>query len=203
VTAPSGAKRKGIIMTTATIFGKGNMGGAIAGILAAGGTDVEHIDTSSENATVTGDIVILAVPYAALSDITAKYGDQLAGKIVVDITNPVDFTTFQLAVPADSSAAAELAAALPASTVLKAFNTNFAGSLIGKSVGQNPTTVLIAGDDENAKSALAAAITAGGVDAIDAGSLAAARELEALGYLQLQLAVGQKIGFTGGFTVTK
>jgi hypothetical protein len=124
-------------MTKATIFGKGNMGGAIAGILAAGGTDVEHIDTSSENAIVNGDIVILAVPYAALSDIAAKYGDQLAGKTVVDITNPVDFTTFQLAVPADSSAAAELAAALPASTVLKAFNTNLAGSLAAKSVGQN------------------------------------------------------------------
>ncbi|KQR89690.1 diguanylate cyclase [Microbacterium sp. Leaf179] len=190
-------------MTKATIFGKGNMGGAIAGILAAGGTDVEHINTSSENAIVNGDLVILAVPYTALSDIAGKYGDQLAGKIVVDITNPVDFTTFQLAVPADRSAASELAAALPASIVLKAFNTNFAGSLVSKSVGQNPTTVLIAGDDEAAKATLAAVVTAGGIDAIDAGSLAVARELEAIGYLQLQLAVAQKISFTGGFTVTK
>jgi len=190
-------------MSKATIFGKGNMGGAIAGILTAGGTGVEHIDTSSENATVNGDLVILAVPYSALSDIAGKYGDQLAGKIVVDITNPIDFTNFQLAVPADSSAASEVAALLPASIVLKAFNTNFAGSLVGKSVGHNPTTVLIAGDDEAAKATLVAAITAGGVGAIDAGALTAARELEALGYLQLQLAVGQKIGFTGGFTVTK
>ncbi|MFB2579815.1 NAD(P)-binding domain-containing protein [Herbiconiux sp. P15] len=189
-------------MTKATIFGKGNMGSAIAGILAAGGADVEHIDTATENATVTGDIVILAVPYPAFGDILATYGDQFAGRIVVDITNPIDFQTFQLAVPADSAAAAELAAALPSSKVLKAFNTNFAASLVGKTVGDNPTTVLIAGDDADAKAALAAAVTAGGVKALDVGPLTSARELEALGLLQLQLAIGQKIGFTGGFSVT-
>lgn len=190
-------------MTTATIFGTGNMGSAIAGILSAGGVKVEHLNTSSVGATVKGDIVVLAVPYSALEGIVAQYGSQFAGKTVVDITNPVDFQTFQLAVPSDSSSAADLARKLPESRVLKAFNTNFAGSLISKSVGANPTTVLIAGDDENAKAALVAAITAGGVDALDAGSLAAARELEAIGYLQLQLAISQKIDFTGGFTLTK
>ena len=56
-------------MTTATIFGTGNMGSAIAGILAAGGAGVEHINTSNEGATVNGSIVVLAVPYAALEDI--------------------------------------------------------------------------------------------------------------------------------------
>ncbi len=190
-------------MTKATIFGTGNMGAVIAGILAAGGTDVEHINTASRDATVNGDIVVLAIPYSAIGDVVSEYGSQLAGKIVVDITNPVDFQTFQLAVPSDSSAAAGLAAALPQSTVLKAFNTNFADSLATKSVGANPTVVLIAGDDADAKGALAAAVSAGGVEAIDAGGLSAARELEALGYLQLQLAVGQKIGFTGGFSVSK
>lgn len=191
-------------MTTATIFGTGNMGSAIAGLLAAGGADVEHINTSSsEDETVNGDIVVLAVPYAALEGIVAKYGSQLAGKTVVDITNPVDFQTFQLAVPSDSSSAAALAEKLPGSKVLKAFNTNFAGSLASKRVGANPTTVLIAGDDEDAKAILVSAVTAGGVDALDVGPLAAARELEAIGYLQLQLAVSQKIGFTGGFTLIK
>jgi len=190
-------------MTKATIFGKGTMGQAIAGILAAGGADVEHIDTASQNATVNGDLVVLAVPYPALAEIAAAYGDQLAGKTVVDVTNPVDFQTFQLAVPADSSAAAELAALLPASHVVKAFNTTFAASLIGKTVGEHPTTVLIAGDDDDSKTALAAAIAAGGVEAVDVGPLSAARELEAVGFLQLQLAIGQKIGFTGGFSLTK
>lgn len=190
-------------MATATIFGTGNMGTAIAGVLTAGGTEVEHIDTSSDGATVSGDIVVLAVPYPALGDIVTKYGDQFAGKTIVDITNPVDFQTFQLAVSSDSSSAAGLAQKLPEAKVLKAFNTNFAGTLASKSVGANPTTVLIAGDDEDAKAALASAVTAGGVEALDAGPLAAARELEAIGYLQLKLGISQKIGFTGGFTITK
>ena len=63
---------------------------------------------------MTGDVVVLAVPYPAVSDVIAQRGEQLAGKIVVDITNPLNFETFDsLVVPADSSAAAEIAAALP------------------------------------------------------------------------------------------
>ena len=148
--------------------------------------------------------MILAVPYPALGDIAAKYGPQLAGKVVVDITNPLNFETFDsLTVPAASSAAAELAAALPSSRVLKAFNTTFAATLGAKAVGPNKTTVLIAGDDADAKAALAAAITAGGVDAVDAGALSRARELEAVGFLQLTLAVAGKIGWTGGFGIVR
>ncbi len=144
-------------MTKATIFGDGNMGTAIAGILTAGGATVEHITTTDQGeATVAGDLVILAVPYPALDAITASYGDQLAGKVVVDITNPLNFETFDsLTVPAGSSAAAELAEKLPSSRVLKAFNTTFAATLTSKTVGDNPTTVLIAGDDAEAKSTLA------------------------------------------------
>ncbi|MEU2472618.1 NADP oxidoreductase [Streptomyces sp. NPDC012842] len=115
-----------------------------------------------------------------------------------------DFETFDsLVVPADSSAAAELAAALPRSRVLKAFNTNFAATLLSGVVGEAelPTTVLITGDDADAKSLLADVVTAGGLRAVDAGSLKRARELEALGFLQLTLAAGAKIPWTGGFGV--
>jgi 8-hydroxy-5-deazaflavin:NADPH oxidoreductase len=191
-------------MTSFTIFGKGNMGTAIAGVVAAGGSSVEHIDSSSNGATVNGDVVVLAVPYPALKDIVAQYGEQFAGKIVVDITNPLNFETFDsLVVAADSSAAAELASALPSSKVLKAFNTNFAATLGSKMVGQNQTTVLIAGDDTDAKNTLADAVKAGGVDAVDAGSLARARELEAVGFLQLTLAAGEKIQWTSGFALVR
>ena len=62
-----------------------------------------------------------------------------------------------------------------------------------------PTTVLIAGDDADAKALLADIVTAGGLRAIDAGALRRARELEALGFLQLTLAAGEKISWTGGF----
>ncbi len=75
------------------------------------------------------------MPYPALDAITAAYGDQLAGKVVVDITNPLNFETFDsLTVPAGSSAAAELAEKLPSSRVLKAFNTTFAATLASKAV---------------------------------------------------------------------
>jgi len=188
-----------------TIIGTGNMGSAIGGILAAGGADVTHVNTSDDGrATIAGDVVVLAVPYPALDAIVEAYGDQLAGKVVVDITNPLNFETFDsLVVPAGSSAAAELAAKLPSSRVLKAFNTNFAATLASKQVGGLPTTVLVAGDDAAAKQTLVDAVVAGGVAALDAGSLARAHELEALGFLQLTLAVGEKVAWTGGFAVAR
>ena len=189
-------------MTDVTIFGKGAMGTAIAGVLGQGGATVTHIGSDDTAATVTGDIVVLAVPHPAVDAIVTAYGDQLAGKIVVDITNPLNFETFDsLTVPADSSATAEIAEALPASRVLKAFNTTFASTLAAGSVGSLTTTVLIAGDDADAKSTLAELITSGGLNAIDAGPLTRARELEGLGFLQITLAASEKIAWTGGFGV--
>jgi predicted dinucleotide-binding enzyme len=192
-------------MTDVTIFGDGNMGSAIAGVLTAGGATVNHITTADEGkGTVSGELVILAVPYPALESIVNSYGDQLAGKTVVDITNPVNFETFDsLTVPTDSSAAAELAGTLPSSKVLKAFNTTFAATLGTKTVGLNRTAVLIAGDDADAKGELIAAVTAGGVEAVDVGSLRRARELEALGFLQLSLALSEKVSWTGGFGLVR
>ena len=191
-------------MTRFTIFGTGNMGQAIANVVAVGGADVAHVGSDDKTAVIGGDVVVLAVPFPALQDIVATYGDQLADKVVVDITNPLDLSTFDsLTVPTGSSAAAELAAALPEAKVLKAFNTNFAGTLAAKTVGPVTTTVLIAGDDAEAKATLAAAVSAGGVDAIDVGSLRRAHELEAIGFLQLTLAAGEKISWTGGLAVVR
>ncbi|HXH33763.1 MAG TPA: NADPH-dependent F420 reductase [Plantibacter sp.] len=190
-------------MTNVTIFGTGNMGSAIAGLLAAGGASVDHLG-SGETGTITGDVVVLAVPYPALASIVEQYADQLAGKVVVDITNPLDFSTFDsLTVPVGSSAAAELQALLPSSHVLKAFNTTFAATLASKHVGELTTTVLIAGDDAAAKGALSELVTAGGLQAVDAGSLKRAHELEALGFLQLTLAAGEQISWTAGFALVK
>ncbi|MFW6599952.1 NADPH-dependent F420 reductase [Propionibacteriaceae bacterium Y2011] len=190
-------------MTNITIIGTGNMGNAIAGIATRGGHNVEFIGHDDTDKQVTGDVVVLAVPYPALAEIAQTRGEQLAGKVVVDITNPLNFETFDsLVVPADGSAAAELAAQLPQSKVLKAFNTNFAATLAGGAVGESETTtVLIAGDDPAAKNALAEVVVSGGVKAIDAGSLRRARELESLGFLQLTLAAGEKLPWTGGFAV--
>jgi NADPH-dependent F420 reductase len=189
-------------MADVSIIGTGNMGQAIAAVVRRSGNTVELLGQADADEPVTGEVVVLAVPYGAVACIVAQRGEQLAGKVVVDITNPVDFETFDsLVVPADGSAAAEIAAALPQSRVVKAFNTTFAATLTSGTVGGQPTTVLIAGDDADAKSLLAGIVTAGGVRAIDAGSLRRARELEALGFLQITLAAAEKVAWTGGFAV--
>ena len=189
-------------MTTVSILGTGNMGSAIASIVEKGGNTAELLGSGDTDKPVTGDIVVLAVPYPVVSEVIGQRGDQLAGKVVVDITNPLNFETFDsLVVPADGSATAEIAAALPQSRVVKAFNTTFAATLASGTVGGQPTTVLVAGDDAEAKSRVAEMVTAGGLNALDAGSLARARELEALGFLQITLAAGDKIPWTGGFAV--
>lgn len=186
-------------MTHVSIIGKGNMGQALDAVLTRGGTAHTLVGRGEPLPTGT-DVVVLAVPYPALSDVLATYGDALAGTVVVDLTNPLDFTTFDsLTVPADSSAAAEIAAALPQSSVLKAFNTTFAGALAGGEVLGSPTTVLVAGDDAAAKQTLAEVLTTGGLRVVDAGALKRARELEALGFLQITLAASEKTTWTTGF----
>jgi predicted dinucleotide-binding enzyme len=189
-------------MAHVSIIGTGNMGSAIAGLVTKGGNTVETFNSSDADKPVTGDVVVLAVPHKAVADIVAERGDQFAGKVIVDVTNPINFETFDgLVVAADSSASAGIAAALPAAKVVKAFNTNFAGTLATDTLGGQPTTILIAGDDADAKAQLADIVTAAGLRPIDAGSLKRARELESLALLQIGLAAGQKVSWSGGFAV--
>jgi len=201
-----------------TVIGTGNMGSAIASVAAKGGASIQIVARDIAKAqqlaaqvggtadefgdALTGDIVVLALPYPALEDVVKTYGAALAGKVVVDVTNPVDFATFDgLTVPSDSSAAAQLQAALPGAKVVKAFNTNFAATLFSGEVGGVPTTVVVAGDDDIAKAQLTELISAGGVVVADAGGLKRARELEAVGFLQMVLAVREQVAWTGGFAV--
>jgi len=191
-------------MTSITIFGSGNMGTAIAGIAGNGDNDVQVLGKADAATAVTGDVVVLAVPYGEVAGIVEARRDQLAGKVVIDITNPVNFETFDsLTVPADSSAAAVIADALPEAKVVKAFNTTFGGTLVAKEVGPLPTTVLIAGDDAEAKALVTEVVEAGGLTVIDAGALKRARELEALGFLQITLAAAEKVSWNGGFGVIR
>jgi predicted dinucleotide-binding enzyme len=189
-------------MATVSIVGTGNMGTAIAEIARKAGATVEVVAHADAGTPVTGDVVVLAVPYPALAEIAAQRGEQLAGRVVVDVTNPVDLATFDgLTVPADSSAAAQLQAALPQARVVKAFNTNFAATLASGTVGEQTTTVLLAGDDDAAKAQVADIVKGGGLRAADAGGLKRARELEAAGFLQMVLAAREQIGWTGGLAV--
>lgn len=207
-------------MTTVSVIGIGNMGSAITAIAAKGGAQVQVVARDAEKAAalaagtgataaafgdaLTGEIVVLAIPFPALDDVLAVYGDQLAGRTIVDITNPVDFSTFDgLVVPAESSAASVIAEKVPGATVLKAFNTNFAATLGSGSVGANTATVLVAGDDADAKATLIQLVRTAGLQAEDAGSLKRARELESLGFLQISLAAAETVPWTGGFALAK
>ena len=95
---------------------------------------------------------MLAVWYQAVADVLARYGDQLDGKVVVDITNPVDLDTYAPLTVEAGSVAQEIANAVPGAKVVKAFNTTFAGTLVDGQVADTPLDVFIAADDEAAKS---------------------------------------------------
>jgi NADPH-dependent F420 reductase len=188
-------------MTTLSIIGRGAMGAAIADLARDGGYTVELLGHADAGTPVSGDVVVLAVPYAAVAEVIAERGEQLEGKVVVDITNPVSALFEKLDVPGDTSAAAEIAAALPRSRVVKAFNTTYAGHLTSGQTGDQPTTVLVAGDDAEAKAQVTELVTRGSLRAVDAGGLDRARELEALCFIQLTLGARQQIPWTGGFAV--
>src|SRR5581483_4399881 len=137
----------------------------------AGGNDLRLISHNPEGAEalagelgataggdVSGDVVVLAVPYGAVA--VAQHGDALRGKVVVDITNPVDWSTFDgLVTPPDSSAAEEIAKLLPEGTpVVKAFNTAFAPTLTAGQVAGQPLDIFLAGDDADAKQKVASVV---------------------------------------------
>lgn len=191
-------------MAKITIFGQGNMGRAIGGLFSEGDNTVSYLVSDSPHDQL-GEIIVLAVPYTAIARILSDYKDEFKGKIIVDLTNPVDFTTFdELVVPADRSAAALIAEQVPEADVIKAFNTNFAATLSSKKVANNlKTTVLMAGDSTEAKHKLVDTLKTSGIEMMDAGNLKRARELEAIGFLQISLANSEKISWNGGFGLFK
>lgn len=196
-----------------TIIGTGNMAKGIGTRLVSGGHSVaihardetkgkelaEQLRKAGEDAEVTvaavgteaDEIVILATPYAETENIGKQYGG-FAGKIVVDITNPVDFDTFQLIPEPGQSGAQEIAKLLPEAAVVKAFNTTLAGPLESGEVDGKVLDVFLAGDDEAAKAKVSELVETSGMRPIDVGPLANARHLEGFGLIQM--AVQDQIG---------
>jgi NADPH-dependent F420 reductase len=207
-----------------TIIGAGNMGRGIATRLLNGGNSVVIRDRDNEEATklaqelrsatkggatasaaemdapIDTPAVVLAVYYPSVPSVLSQYGAQLAGKIIVDITNPLNETFDDLATPPGTSAAEEIANMAPSDAkVVKAFNTTFAGTLIAGEVEDKSLDVFIAGDDAQAKNQLAEAIRAGGLRPIDVGPLRRARQLEGIGLLHITLQ--EKLGTNWGSTI--
>ncbi len=187
-----------------TIIGTGNMARGIASRAVAGGHSVQLLGRDAEKAQalagelggsvsagqvgdpVSGEVVVLAVPYQAVSEIASQYGSGLDGKVVVDISNPVDWSTFDsLVTPPDSSAAEEIAKTIPGAKVVKAFNTTFASTLGSGAVGGQPLDVLVASDDDGAKEPVQKLVEDGGMRAVDVGPLRRARQLEQTAFLHM------------------
>ncbi|MFC8733544.1 NADPH-dependent F420 reductase [Luteimicrobium sp. NPDC057192] len=206
-------------MTSVSIIGAGGMARAIAGVAKNAGADLQVVSrdpTEARRVTtelgagtpgtlgdpLTGEIVVLALPFSAATEVAGQQREALAGRIVVDITNPVNFATFDaLVVPTDSSATAAIQEAAPEAKVVKAFSTTFAATLERGTLSGAPLAVLVAGDDDGARRAVIDLANAAGLRGVDAGNLKRARELEALGFLQMTLAASGGTTWDGGFAL--
>jgi predicted dinucleotide-binding enzyme len=190
-------------MSNISIIGTGNMARAIGALAIAGGNTVEVIGrdqakaadlaralggsatTGKFGAAPAGDIVIVSVLYADVVPVVTQYGDALAGKVIVDISNPFNAAADGLAIPDDTSVAQEVAKAAPASaSVVKAFNTVF-GHVLNQG---RPLDVFIAGDDARAKVAVAEFIASLKLRPLDVGGLNMAHWLEGTGLVVMGLA---------------
>src|ERR1700753_1111865 len=169
-------------MSSISIIGTGNMARTLGALAVAGGNTVEVMGrdqskaadlakdlgggaaTGEWGAVPAGDIVIVAVLYEGVVPVVAEYGDALAGKIIVDISNPFNAEADGLAIGAGTSVAQEAAKAAPASaSVVKAFNTVFRQVL----EQGRPLGIFIAGDSARAKADVAAFIESLGLRPLD------------------------------------
>lgn len=194
-------------MSSITFIGAGNMARTIGTLAVAGGNTVEIMardqskadalakilgggtTTGKWGAVPAGDIVITAMLYAGVVSTVAEYGDALAGKIIVDISNPFNATFDGLAHSEPTSIAQEVAEIAPAgASVFKAFNTIFRDVL-----AEGRPDVFFAGDNPQAKADVAAFIESLGLRPLDVGGLKMAHWLEGAGVLTVGLA-GNGVG---------
>lgn len=182
------------------IIGDGNVGGALARGLKRAGLDVRAVGKDKNairDTAAWAEVVLLAVPFAAVDDVVKEISNLVEGKTLVDVTNALD-AKMSLAVGFTTSGAEDLQKKLSQARVVKAFNTQFAQHMDSGRLGDQRLTVFVAGDDAAAKSDATELATAIGFEAVDAGPLANARLLEPLGYLNIQLGyvlgLGTQIG---------
>lgn len=186
------------------ILGAGNVGGALAAASTAAGHSVvvsaASADHASKVAATTGaqaadsnleavqgaDLVVLAVPNGAVVDIVTELGGALAGKTIIDATNPLNDSYSDLTT-SGVSAAEQLQQRLPDARVVKAFNTIFAARHASPTESGEPLDAFIAGDDTAAKTTVGELAQSLGYRVIDAGSLRMARSLEEMAFLNISL----------------
>jgi predicted dinucleotide-binding enzyme len=177
-----------------TIVGTGNMARAVARLALAAGHHVAFVGTHLSKALdlvdelegegevraaeeFDGDLVVLAVPFTQAPHAVRQHAGELDGKVLVDVTNPVDLSVLEPLDVAPFRSGAELiaAAAPPAAPVVKAFNTAFAGTLMAREVAGRRLDVFVAADDADAKAKVVGLAEKAGLRPIDAGARARAR----------------------------
>ena len=192
------------------IIGAGNVGRSLASNAARAGHEVVISDRDPEEAaelagsvhgTPTGDpkqavaqaeIVVLAVPFASVEELARTIAGGIAGKVVVDATNPLKPTYDGLTTEGGPSGAERIQSWLPGAKVVKAFNTIFAAKQADPVVDGEPVDALIAADDQNARDKVIALAGSMGFRPVDAGVLARAKELEAMAFLIISLQVSKR-----------
>lgn len=190
-------------MSKISIIGTGNMARTIGARAVAGGNTVEIIGRDRSKAVElanglgggttlgtwgaapAGDVVILALLYDGVVPAVVQFGEALAGKVLVDISNPFNATFDGLAHQhEETSIAQEVAKVVPASaSVVKGFNTIFRHVL-----EHGRPDVFIAGDSVAAKASVTTFIESLGLRALDAGGLKMAHWLEGAGVVTVGLA---------------
>jgi 8-hydroxy-5-deazaflavin:NADPH oxidoreductase len=138
------------------------------------------------------EVVVLATPYAANAAAVASAGD-LAGKILVDVTNPIG-ANFSLAVGFDTSGAEELAKLAPSARIYKAMNQVGFEVMADPAFASGKPVMFVVGNDAAGKQVVLDLVSALGFEAIDAGELAIARLLEPLAMLWIHLMARRNMG---------
>jgi predicted dinucleotide-binding enzyme len=188
------------------IIGKGNVGSALCNGLTNAGHETKfgHRDPAEPvaDAAKWGEIIILAVPHNNANDAIEEIRQYADGKTVIDVMNAVGPNN-NLAISCTTSTAEETQKKLPKAKVVKAFNTVFAPNQATAKLGNEQLTAFIAGDDLNAKRTVAQLTRDIGFDPVDCGPLKAARYLEAMAVMIINLAYTYGMGNKMGYKLVK
>ncbi len=162
--------------------------------------DINAKVTNIEDAAAQGDIIILAIPYKASDEILQKIKDKARNKVVIDVMNALD-ENFEWAKGFNESVAEEVAKKLENTKVVKAFNTVFAENMSKGKIGREKLTLLVAGDDEEAKRVVMDLGKEIGFIPVDVGNLKMARYLEPMALLLINLGYNKKLGTAIGIKI--
>ena len=201
------------------IIGTGNVGSALGGSFVRAGHHVTLAARDTERtariagqlgasaasspaeAVAGADVIVLAVPFSEAETLAAELAGLLAGKVVIDTSNPLKPDYSGLVTEGGPSAAERIATAAPGARVVKAFNTLFATLQANPAAHGQTVDALYAGDDRDAKSTVAALAKEIALRPVDAGSLVGARELEALAWLNISLQLRTGGNWTSTFVL--